>query len=182
MIDTIAATLSDIASGGLLGGAVGILGTWLKGREERELLKIKQGHELAMREASRAEMELEATLSLKQTEAEFAGKQAIAQTEADAAKEVAAASLMSASYQQDRASYGIKAVDAIRGLMRPLITLYLLGVMTAIAWHLYNLDVIAAVSPGEAWSLFSVVARDATFLAVTAVTWWFGTRPTTHRG
>lgn len=182
MIDGILAAIGGLASGGLLGGAVGLFGTWLKGREEREMFKLKNAHDLAMREASRAEMELEHTLRLRQTEEEFAGKMAIAETEANAAMEVAASQALIASYGHDATRYGGGLVDAVRGLMRPAITLYLLAVMSVIAWNLYQMNAIEQVQPSEAWRLFALVVQDAVFLCVTAVTWWFGTRPTANRG
>jgi hypothetical protein len=182
MIEGLLAALGSAVSGGLLGGLVGLAGNWLKASEERKLIAVKQAHELAMREATRAEMELEATLALRRTEAEYAGLQSIAQTEAEAAREVSANSLVSASYRHDRASYGGGWVDTARGIMRPFITLFLLLVMTTIAWHLYRMEAIAAIAPADAWHLFAVVVQDATFLAVTATTWWFGSRPTNHRG
>lgn len=171
----------NLFGGGVLGGIVGLFGTWLKAREEREKLKVEHEHRKAMRQLDLQEMQAEADLKLRQTETEYAGKQVIAETEANAAMDVAASKALTASYRHDKASYGIRFVDATRGLMRPIITVYLLAIMSLIAWKLYGIEAIAGIDANTAWKLFADVVRDATFLAVTAVTWWFGSRPNQRR-
>lgn len=167
----------NLFGGGVLGGLIGLAGAWLKAREERAKMELEQQHQKDMRQLDLQEMQAEADLKLRQTETEFAGKQAIAETEAEAAMDVAASQALTASYKHDKATYGIRFVDAIRGLMRPVITIYLLGILSLIAWQLYGIEAIASIDAQTAWKLFSDVVRDATFLAVTAVTWWFGSRP-----
>lgn len=159
------------------GGLFGIVGSWLKGREERRKMELEFDHEQTMRRLTQEEMRLEADLAIQQTEAEFAGKQAVAETEAEAAKDVAASELMAASYQHDKATYGGGLIDSIRGAMRPMITTYLLIVISMIAWKLFAIDDVFAAAPGDARALLGQVVQDMVFLAVTAVTWWFGTRP-----
>lgn len=177
MIELIAGLLSSATGGGLFG----ILGSWLKGREEHRKLELQFQHEQEMRRLTQEELRLEAELAIQQTEAEYAGKRAVAETEADAAKDVAASELMAASYTHDRATYGGGFVDAIRGAMRPLITTYLLIVVSIIAYKLFGIEGMFAGAPEEARDLLTQVVNDVVFLAVTATTWWFGTRPNSQR-
>lgn len=70
------------------------------------------------------------------------------------------------------------AVDVARGLMRPGITAFLLVIETLVAWHLYQLvHALGGVPADQAWPLLEQVILSVTFLASTAVTWWFGSRP-----
>lgn len=171
----------NLFGGGVLGGLVGLAGTWLKAREERAKLELQHQHQKDMRELDLREMEREAELRLKQTETEFAGKQAIAETEAEAATEVAASEVQAASYRHDKAAYGGGWVDSLRGAMRPVITVYLLAVLSLVAWKLYGLEGMGGADATAQWLLFSDVVRDIVFLAVVAVTWWFGSRPNSRR-
>lgn len=186
----------DFIGSGVLGGVVGLVGTWLKSREEREQKKLDHQHALEMRTLDLKEMTHEAELALRQTKTELAGKQAIAQTEADAARDVAAADTQQASYRHDRITYAkgvlgalagglgnfmralLVFVDVIRGLMRPTITLYLLIVESAIAWMLYKvLSTLGGIPASQVAELLVMVVSGVIFLTTTAVTWWFGTRP-----
>lgn len=173
MLELVTGLLGSATGGGLFG----IVGTWLKGREERAKMKLEFDHEQAMAAQRQEELRLEADLALQQTEAEFAGKQAIAETEAEASMDVAASQLRAASYKHDRATYGGGIIDGVRGAMRPLITVYLLIVVTVIAFQMLGIDDLFATAPDEARAVVKQVVQDVVFLAVTAVTWWFGTRP-----
>jgi len=80
-----------------------------------------------------------------------------------------------AAHESDRATYGNWLIDAIRGMVRPLITgwlVYLLSDMTFVLWELQddNLD-------GEYWrELFRHLIVSWTYLTTTAVMYWFGSR------
>lgn len=195
-------TLSGILGSGAIGTALGLIGVWVKGREERETLKLNNDFQLAMRKASQDEMQLEYNLKLKLSAQEAAAEQAKAQTEADAARDVAATNLQASSYDNDKASYFgsglvglfkgwfgafvaamLALVDVVRGLMRPTITTYLLILTTFLSYGLFKILAVSANLPlDKAWELFDVLVKDIAMLTMTSVTWWFGTRPTTTRG
>lgn len=180
--------LGSLLGGGAAGGLIGLAGTWLKAREERETKRLDHAHELSMRELSMKEMEREADLRLRQTEAEVAGELAVAQ-------EVAAGQAQVASYGNDRATYSsgwkgllsgwvgalaafmMALVDFARGMIRPMLTVYLIAILSTVALYLYKLTAAQSIPADRAWELLSMVVTDIAFLASTAVTWWFGSRP-----
>ena len=195
----ILATLGSLLTGGAAGGLIGLLGTWLRGREEREAKRIDHAHQLEMRRIDLEEMSREADLHLRQTQAEIDGQKAKAAGELAIAQEVAAGQAQVASYAADRATYSagwagklkgawggviaflLALVDVARGLIRPILTVYLVMVLTAISLHLYRLSVIQTVQSEQAWALLAQVVGDIAFLTSTAVTWWFGSRPNQAR-
>lgn len=183
------------------GGLIGLLGTAFKGWQEYKERQAQREHDLAMRKLVQEEMRLEHSLRLKQTEVEIAGKQTLAETEASAARDVAASNLQAASYGNDKASYSngmvrklkgwwgsfvvslLVMVDVFRGFMRPGITTYLLVIESLIAWQLFQVvSQLGGMTPEQAWPLFQQVILSVVFLTSTSVTWWFGSRPNSpHR-
>ena len=95
--------------------------------------------------------------------------------------ELAEMTLRSNSYSHDKATYGGGFVDGLRGLMRPVITLYFAIIMTVIAYQLMKLNNGQWVNPTEAQAMLREVINAIIFLTTTAVTWWFGSRPS-NRG
>ncbi|MEW8091010.1 MAG: hypothetical protein AB2784_15440 [Candidatus Thiodiazotropha endolucinida] len=71
------------------------------------------------------------------------------------------------------AGFFLAIVDVVRGLMRPVITLYTLGLLTAIGWLLYEAanEVIPKMP-----ALWLEIVQAVILLATTSVTWWFGSR------
>lgn len=80
-----------------------------------------------------------------------------------------------AAHESDKASYGIKWIDGVRGMVRPLITgwcIYILSDMTVTLWAVNgdNIDL-------EFWKeLFKHLVVSWTYLTTTAVMYWFGSR------
>ena len=71
-------------------------------------------------------------------------------------------------------------VDFVRGLVRPALTVYLI----VLVWLTFNrvegvIDSagMEAIKPQEALVIFAGVVDMILYLAATAVTWWYGTRP-----
>ncbi|ABC28924.1 hypothetical protein HCH_02094 [Hahella chejuensis KCTC 2396] len=73
-------------------------------------------------------------------------------------------------------------VDAIRDLMRPLITVYLLILATFVTLNISrHLGGVGALSPVDLMVLYKEAIAQMLFLTTTAVTWWFGSRPSSLR-
>jgi len=103
---------------------------------------------------------------------------------------------LNASIAADRATYSEKIVDkmgggaavvgfllalvdVIRGLVRPAITLYFVYFVAKL-WADVKVDILAKIKTvGETMGVMLTVrvVDAALFLALTAVGWWFGTRP-----
>ena len=175
--------LGSAASGGLLG----LFGTGFKLWADHKAQQAKRSFEIQMRKLDQAEMQLEHQLRMREVEAQARKEIAVAtvrkeETEAQASAEVEKAEiqLRQASYQQDKATYGGGFVDAVRGLMRPILTLYFAVLMALIAYQLFQLANVH-IGTATASYLLKDIINACIFLATTSVTWWFGSRPI-HKG
>lgn len=197
MLETLLGLFTSAAGGGL----IGLVGTALKQWQERKEREADRAHQIAMRQVDLAEMEKEAQLRLRQTETEIAGRREVANIEAQAARDVAAAATQQASFAHDKATYtggavmrllrgfwgGLAAfmlvlVDVARGMIRPATTVYLLGALSLIAWQLHTLvQALGGLTPEMAWPLYTRVVDAIVFMGMTALTWWYGASPNRGR-
>lgn len=70
-------------------------------------------------------------------------------------------------------------VDFLNSLMRPTLTLYLVGsssYITYLAWQIIQKAGVGAITSTQAVNIFTQVTSSVIYLAVSAVTWWFGDR------
>ena len=70
-------------------------------------------------------------------------------------------------------------VDWLNAAMRPTLTLYLVGsssYITYLAWRIMQDAGIATMTATQAVGIFQQVTSTMIYLAVSAVTWWFGDR------
>lgn len=169
--------LADAAVNTATGGIFGLVGTGIsalmKGISDHQTLK----HDIAMREMDLKVLETESKLRIKEITAKTEVQVEMADMELEEAAIERDAEIQKASYQADKATYGGGAVDAIRGLMRPAITILLVVAAFVVTYQLGDLSNEIQPSPEEAWRLFSNVVHQLLFLTATAVTWWFGSRP-----
>ena len=155
MLETLGAILS--------GGATGLLGTaisagigWIERRQRHQ-------QELELRR-----------IDLEMTKAEAASAERVAAIEAESAQSTAELRAIEQSHRQagGRWSSGdsawLVAVDVVRGLIRPLLTLAFLALAAVIYFRLPTPEV-----PDVAARMVDTVL----YLATTTTLWWFGTRP-----
>ncbi len=174
-------TIVSLLTSGATGGLVGILGSWLKGRDERKREKQQFEHEANMRQVDIQELRMEAELKHKQIKLENDGRVQLANIELTRALDVEDAKAYQLSYANDKATYGDKWIDRIRGAMRPLLTVYTVTILSYIAFKMYQLaggleGMDAAFIEDQLRNIISTML----FLATSTTLWWFGTRPT-HR-
>jgi hypothetical protein len=184
---------STIFTSVLGGGATGLLGVLLqryfdhkKQQSDIELLKLNL-------EAAHRTREME--LQAQERMADKAADAAIAQAKLDAMTRLAESrdKLVGESYGNDRATFttadtqqrsrfariALTVVDAVRGLMRPGITSYMLGMLTAVfVWvrSLY-LQMGMKLTSDQVYALTMNCVGTVFYLATTCVVWWFGVRP-----
>ena len=159
----------------LTGGATGILGSVMSNVTDFMEQRRKNQHELELRKLDIQEME---------KEYEHRKEVTAQQTQAKAQQ---------TSYEHDTRAYssGIKVkspwlktplifVDLVRGLVRPALTIYLI----ALVWFVFKRaqgvleeSGLETLQPQEALAIYSTIIDMILYLAATAVTWWFGTRP-----
>lgn len=172
--------------GGLLGAFGGLfskgLEAWNKKKDLEHnlaMITIKNQHELDMNDKAKEMMLLE-----------YEQKARVATTEAEMAETSAAMTAMVASYATDKASYATGSiagnskwfvfVDVVRGLTRPLLTLYLDVVLTYYGWMLHkslNVAVLVAGNDNQLiLQLMMQIIEALIFMATTATMWWFAAR------
>lgn len=171
------ALLSILTSTGA-GGIIGVVGSWLTKREERKNIQLQFERDVKLAEIRKDEAKIEAdhelALADKQIErAQVEGSVAIDQAEVEAFTE---------GLKEQSKTYGIKAVDGIRGLMRPIITVYLLIIATLLTLKINQLvGGLDSLEMSELKGIYDNVINQMLFLTATAVTWWFGSRPSSQR-
>lgn len=135
---------SALAGGatGLIGVAMSLFGDWLRGRREDKQRAV------LLADAERAARDLAES------------------TAAAGAADVLAASIAADAATYSRAGSSVLVfVDLVRGLTRPVLTLYL---CVAISIFYFTTDMAA---------LRLEILQTALYLTTAAVLWWFGTRP-----
>lgn len=154
------------------GGATGLLGSIGTAVIEHKNLKLKLDHKERMARVETDQMRLEGEYAVKVAETEAEGQARVAASEAEAARAVAEGKALEASYEHDKASYGIRWIDAIRGLVRPVMTLYLSAVVTMI-----YLDIEGAIAEQDLGpALVENVILGVLYVWATVTLWWFGSR------
>lgn len=197
--------LFGVASSLLTGGATGILGVVLQRffdnqakKNETALVKLHLQNAI---ELKKLDMDIEqrkwqGALAIARDQA--AASKVLAEIDARKAESSESGQSLRASFDSDQSRYltdqilvnpsrftrwTMTFVDAVRGLMRPLLTLYL-----CILTQLIYLDLISitsvknAISTTNAQSLVDQVVSTVMYLASTAVVWWFGSRPVQKNG
>lgn len=155
MFETIAAILT--------GGATGLLGTLLttgmayfeRGQQHQQELELRR-------------------LDLEMVQAEAASVERIAAIDAESRESAAAWGAFEASHRAATVRWStgdsawLVAVDVVRGLIRPVLTVSFLALAAMIYFHL------PMIPPAEvAVRLIDTIL----YLATTTTLWWFGTRP-----
>lgn len=168
------------------GGATGIIGViaqrWFdhKNRQlDKELERQRQDHELAMRDKDAAIMAQE-----------WAGRTQVADIEAKATVDAADAAAFGASFNLEPKQYSsnvvkptkgqswvLVLVDAVRGIVRPGLTVYLCAITTMVYSDAQMLlGKAQGMTATEALDLTKLVVGTVLYLTTTCVLWWFGTR------
>lgn len=112
-----------------------------------------------------------------QLKMEWEAKAQVASIEAQGQVDVEGYKAMAASYDNDKATYGIAWLDAIRGLVRPIVTMIFVGVSLFFAYLVYQAN-LKVTFPLE------TLAKVIDWLLLEAgvvIGWWFASRPSSVR-
>jgi len=183
----------------ILGGVTGLIGnaftTWFKYKNA----KMEYEHEQKMVGLKTQAMIQAAQMKIQVTRAEIEGE--IEKVDAEAfttSQEVGSKQLFSEKWVDMIMAAGngkytgwffkllgtliaalFAFVDWLNGFMRPALTIYLVGgstMITYMAWKIMEASGLGTMSTTEAIGIFSQVTSTMIYLAVSAVTWWFGDR------
>lgn len=161
-------TLLAFLGSSTFGSIIGSFSAWAAHREERLLAVEKNKHEQVMAQLQNQQQLALADKAKEQTV--VAGEQAVAKAEADAftASQVAA--------NQKPAG---KWAELIWSAVRPLITAYLLVIMTILGVQLGRIiGGLQSLPISEVTGLYVFIIHEACGLTGFAVSWWFGARGT----
>ena len=186
MVEILSTIFSSVVGGGvtgILGVVVQRIADYKNKQLDLQLVTLKNSHEITMREVD-AEIMRE----------EWAARTKIAVTEAEAKEDVAESQAFAASFNEpERYSESSKhslgqawvmvILDAIRGLVRPTLTIYLCALTTFIYLHSKNLLDLHGVNmtPDQAVKQANLIIGTVLYLTTTCVLWWFGTRNKTKQ-
>lgn len=121
-------------------------------------------------------------------EREAAAKLQITTVETQGASDVADAAAFAASYQLEPKQYSnvttltpaqnwiMVLVDALRGFVRPALTLYLCALVTAIYYASRDKLQTEDLDADQALELFKLMLGTICYVWTTITLWWFGTR------
>lgn len=183
------------------GGATGLLGVLfqryfdLKAKQQDvELVKLNNLHaqELARIEADKENRLAQSAQKVAEEEAQ--SRLQLAEVDAQSKADEAAARSYMLSVESDRATYldpksqarskfarlAMTTVDAVRGLIRPVLTIYL--VVIASMMFCWAKELAAQngcpVNCDKSMELVTNIVNTLLYLTSTCVVWWFGVRPT----
>lgn len=164
----------DAIASVLTGGATGLLGSVITRIADHKAKKAEYDHEARMKELDAAIMAQE-----------WAHRTQVASIEAEAVVEKADAEAFSKSFNEpERYSDGVKptkwqgwvliALDAVRGSVRPGLTVYLCALVTYLYWDAHT--IIPGLDINAATILVDKIVNTVLYLTTVVVCWWFGTR------
>jgi hypothetical protein len=181
---------------GLIGNVVGGIFKYKHAKLEKEMLGIKNTHALAMVTAESDAMIAEAKANIAITRAQVEGAIELKDAEAyiQSQKEGNKAlfsnkwidKLMSVEGKWKIITLPIASLvaflfgmtDFLRGILRPVLTIYLCGATTWITLHaikIMNAQEMT-ITATQALTIFQDTTSIVTYLTVSCVTWWFGDR------
>lgn len=183
----------------ILGGVTGLIGnaftTWFKYKNA----KMDNEHKEKMVDLETQAMIKESEMQIKVTTARIEGEVELADSAAfDTAQKAGNKQLFADKWidmimaNRDRKwtgwffgllgtliAAGFAFVDWLNGIMRPALTIYLVGAssyITYLAWVIMQSAGLQMMSTTQALGIFQQVTSTMIYLAVSAVTWWFGDR------
>lgn len=182
------------------GGATGLIGVLfqrffdLKAKQQDlELVRINNEHArlLAQMEVEKANRAAQASENVAEMQAE--AQMRSAELDAQAKADEAAARVYIASVDADRATYldaktqsrskfarvMMTIVDSVRGLIRPVLTLYMVIIATVMFHWAKDLAApggTSVVDTSKAADIIKSIIDTLLYLTTTCVVWWFGAR------
>lgn len=157
------------------GTVIGLIGSYFTRRDERKKEEIHLANEQAMAKLRVEELKLEQNHELAMADKQIERAEVERATTIDKGELEAFKASLSIGSQKSGKGW----VNGFNSLMRPLITLFLLGVTVWFASEVFEkVGGLESLDSTELQELFKHLIMTFTFLASTAVTWWFGARPT----
>lgn len=174
----ITAILGLFTSSGF-GALIGLFGSWLTKKEEAKAAKMKYEYEAKLAEIRKQEAEIEFKYQVQLIDKKID----LAETEGETQQEIANTEAFKESLKEQSRIYKSVFVEALRGIMRPAITIYLLIIATIITVKIGGFigGMKISLTFEEMLILYKEIIMQILFLTTTSITWWFGSRPSSQR-
>lgn len=181
MLDILGTIFSSVVGGGMtgiLGVVVQRIADYKNKQLDLQLVTLKNNHEVHMREVDAEIMREEWTARTKIAEVEAEAKEDVAESQAFAASFNEPVRYSEPTKHSIGQSWVMVILDAIRGLVRPTLTIYLCALTTIIYLHSKKLLYLHGVNmtPDQAIKHVNLIIGTVLYLTTTCVLWWFGTR------
>lgn len=184
------------AATGILGNAVGGIFKWLNGKQELKKQELQNNHDVAMVQAETQAMIMESKANIAITNAKVEGEIEVADANIylQSQKEGNKTSFdnkwieilfsVTGNWRYITIPAGVIVacsfgfIDFLRGVIRPTLTTYLVGLTTYItylAWQIMQTHGLS-LSADQAVDIYTNVTSIVIYLTVSCVTWWYGDR------
>jgi hypothetical protein len=164
----------NILTGGLAGGITGIIGSISSAIANYKLKKLEYQHEKEMQELNLKKIELQSNLAKTNADILTQIKELEALTKS---QETLSKQYFKESYFQYLPDWSkpiiaimLAVLDFLRGLVRPVLTVYIVGLVTWIGYSTYKTNPSAFNSSAE------LLVQVILYLSSTAFSWWFSDR------
>lgn len=165
------------------GGATGLIGVAIQRFADYKNKKLDIQIEKERRETEIAKRRADAEIM----QAEYAGKLKVSQEEGATSRDVAETNAFAQTLfkEPERYSQGtfttgqqwvLVVLDALRGSVRPLLTIYLCALTTYVWVQVRTLVASENLDTAAALEVWKMVVQNILYLTTTVTLWWFGTR------
>lgn len=170
--------LTGLLDSGVLGGVTGLIGSGLTAFASYKQAKLEKEFQVKQAELDMDMVRLEGEVAVKVQESKTAAEIDIAEMKAfETSQQLGNVSMFDKSYMDNLPSWAatvislmLAGVDVLRGVIRPVLTIYLTAASTWLVWLTYKIN-------SQAFGLeVNTIVSTITYLTVTSVTWWFADR------
>lgn len=178
----------EVLSSILGGGLTGFLGSVFTGIMDYKTKKMMLSHEIHKIEAESKAVQVEAEAAIQREKARVEGEIEVADAAAfKESMEKGQENLFDKSYMKIlNHSWGkhivpiiaflFAVVDFLRGLARPFVTYYLVGVSSWLTYLIYQMNTMDNLPQDDYVSILRLSLLTILYLTATCVSWWFGDR------
>jgi len=182
---------------GLIGNVVGGIFKYKQAKLEKDMLAMRNVHEVAMVRAETEAMIMESKANIAITRAQVEGAveledaKAYISSQKEGNKQLFSSKWIDRLLAEDLGRWKLITTpiaaliaflfgitDFLRGILRPILTVYLCGVTTWVTWKAWEIMQMDGVTMNlvNATEIFTDTTSIVTYLTVSCVTWWFGDR------
>jgi len=172
------ASIANLASGGILGGITGLIGSAVSSYSKYKMTKLNYQHQVDMEQMRQETMRVSAQTGIQIQQAKTKGQVELANIEArKASYEQASKDLFNVSYMQYLPKFfkaliamSFAFVDSVKHSVRPFLAYLFTTALLVLAYISYQKDANLFYVSGDK------IVMTILYLTTAAVTWWYSDR------